>query len=93
MPLKVVTNTDKLTINCRIGNLHSMTQPRRLRYALLADHETRWGRGPPVGTAVRIEPCDDLIESTAHTFRRNRDPHPDRKTVARHPEQLVVRLS
>ena len=35
--LKVATNTEKLTINCRIGNLHSMTQPRRLRYPAIAD--------------------------------------------------------
>ena len=27
---KVAINTDKLTINCGIGNLHSMTQPRAL---------------------------------------------------------------
>jgi hypothetical protein len=44
----------------------------------LARSQYEWGRGPPIGTAVRIEPCDDLVQATAEAFGWNRDPHPDR---------------
>jgi hypothetical protein len=55
----------------------------------LAEGEARWCRGPPIGTAIRVEACDDLIESTAETFRRNRDPHPDRKPALGIPSSLL----
>src|SRR5438128_9258383 len=28
----------------------------------------RWGRGPPIGTTICVEPNDDLIEPTAQTL-------------------------
>jgi hypothetical protein len=56
----------------------------RERYIREADREgiihhascARWGRGPPIDTAICIEPCVHLIEAVAESFGRNADPDP-----------------
>jgi hypothetical protein len=45
--------------------------------------------GPPIGTTVGVEQCNDLIESTAQALRRNREPHPDRKSAFGIPNCLL----
>ena len=52
-----------------------------------------WGRGPTIGTTVRVEPCEYLIEATAQSFRWHRDPDPHRGTGVRPRERLAVKLS
>jgi hypothetical protein len=39
----------------------------------------RWSHRPPISTAIRVQPCRDLIEPAAESLRRNADPDPDRK--------------
>lgn len=45
--------------------------------------------GPPIGTTVGVEQCNDLIESTAQALRRNREPDPDRKSAFGIPNCLL----
>jgi len=58
---------------------HEGARERRVREA---DREgiihhasrARRGRGPPIGTTICVQPCDDQIEPTAQTFRQDCDP-------------------
>ena len=41
---------------------------------------TRRGRRPPIGPAICIQPCDDLVQPVAESFGRNANSDPDRKS-------------
>jgi len=92
-PLRRAPVGDECTRECHIGEVDRETIVHDASCACatrsLAEGEARRRRGPPIGTTIGVEPCDDLVEAAAESLRRDCDPDPHRKPALGLPSGLL----